>query len=107
MNYSIALKKAPDTLMNILRVVMKVASEEDDSTDPFRDTPSALALVTARSYAIHMKNKIIYPIFSKIIQEALNAKESVYRKAGILLLGHISESTGCLDPIKDHFEMHI
>lgn len=71
MNYSVSLKKAPDTLINIIKVLMEVASEEDDNSDPFWDTPPSLALIAARSFAIHMKNKAIYPIFNTAIAEAL------------------------------------
>jgi len=34
MNYNVALKKSPDTLMKILQVIITVASEEDENTDP-------------------------------------------------------------------------
>lgn len=107
MNYSVSLKKAPDTLMNIIKVIMTVASEEDDNSDPFKDTPPSLALIAARSFAIHMKNHVIYPIFSTVISEALQHPSAHIRKAGILLLGQICESSGCLEPIKDNFDTHI
>ena len=107
MNYSVSLKKAPDTLVNIIKVLMQVASEEDDNTDPFRDTPPSLALLAARSFATHMKNKVIYPIFSDVISQALTQTDPRIRKAGILLLGHICESSACLEPIKDNIETHV
>lgn len=71
MNYSVSLKKNAQTLEEILTVIVQIASEENDSVNPYDDTPPTLALTTAWSYAIHMKNKAVYPIFNKLIQLAL------------------------------------
>lgn len=47
MNYSVSLKKNAQTLEEILTVVVQIASEENDSVNPYDDTPPTLALTTA------------------------------------------------------------
>jgi len=54
-----------------------------------------------------MKNKAVYPIFNTLIQEAIASEIPRIWKAGILVLGYICESQGCLEKIKDNFELHV
>lgn len=67
MNYAVSLKKDSKTLENILKVVVEIASEDSEAASPYEDTPPTLALTTIWSYAIHMKNKAVYPVFNFLI----------------------------------------
>jgi hypothetical protein len=71
MNYAKTLKQHPVAIQTILQTLLTIASESEEGYEESTDNPSSLSLIAARSYAYHMKNKLVYPMFADLIQNSL------------------------------------
>jgi len=59
------------------------------------------------SYAAEIPNEIAYGLFKAAIVNLINSQDNpLKRKAGLRILGTVSDSDALLDPIKDDVELY-
>ena len=56
------------------------------------------------NFASEVPNPTIYPIFKTLILQYCAHPDPLFRKAGLKVLGHVCDSDGLLDCIKDDID---
>jgi hypothetical protein len=91
-------------LQKIIECGFAIAFESTEEYADDEESPHTLSMYMLYSYASEVPNPTIYPIFKTLILQACQHPDELYRKAGLKVLGHVCDSDGLLDCIKDDIE---
>jgi hypothetical protein len=99
------VKKHPAVLREIINAGFKLACEDDSEYPDEEESPHSLSLYMLHNFAIEVPIQIIYPLFKEnIILFCSHQNDPLVRKAGLKILGHVCDSDGLLDSIKDDID---
>lgn len=101
---SFLVKKHPQLLEKVIQTGFTIACEDTEEYGEGEETPHMLALEMLYSFASEVPNEVVYPIFQKNVRICFQKDEPLVRKAGLRILGHVSDSEALLDFIKDDVE---
>ena len=96
-----AKKQMTALIQKIINCGFFIAAESTEDFADDEESPHSLALYMLYNYASELPNPTIYPIFKMNILQCCKHPEPLWRKAGLKILGHICDSDGLLDCIKD------
>jgi hypothetical protein len=99
-------KKHPEVLREVINAGFKLACEDDSEFPDEEESPHSLSLFMLHNYAIEVPLLIVYPIFKEnIIAFCKHEHDPLVRKAGLKILGHLCDSDGLLDGVKDDIDL--
>lgn len=91
-------------LQQIIECGFAIAAESTEDYADDEESPHTLSMYMLYNYASEVPNNTIYPIFKTLILQSCNHPEPLFKKAGLKVLGHVCDSDGLLDCIKDDIE---
>jgi hypothetical protein len=100
-------KKHPLVLKEIINAGFKLACEDDSTIPDEEESPHSLSLYMLHNFAIEVPLPIIYPVFKEnIALFCSHQNDPLVRKAGLKILGHVCDSDGLLDGVKEDIELY-
>ena len=101
------VKKDQNKLLQIIECGCKIACEDVADYPNEEENPHELALQMLYSYAVEIPDTVAYGLFKNaIINLCSDQTDPLKRKAGLKILGTISDGDALLDPIKDDIELY-
>ena len=82
----------------------KVTCEDTEEFPDQDDCPHHWGLCMLYNFASEVPNELAYPIFKERIHQCMQQTDPLARKAGIKILGHVSDSEALLDDIKEDID---
>lgn len=98
-----AKKHMTQTINNIIETGFIISAENTDEFADDEESPNTVAMYMLYNYADEVPNGVIYPLFLSHIKQFTAHPDPLYKRAGLRILGHISDSS-ILDNIKDDVE---
>jgi hypothetical protein len=99
-------KKHPAVLKQIIDAGFKLACEDDSEYPDEEESPHSLSLYMLHNYAIEVPLTVIYPVFKEnIVLFCSHQSDPLVRKAGLKILGHLCDSDGLLDGVKEDIDL--
>ena len=99
------VKKHPEMIQKIIDAGFKIAAESEEEYGDDEDSTHDLALIMLEVYACEVPDTIIYPIFKQNISMCVGHSDPLVKKAGIRVLGDISDGDALLDCIKEDVDV--
>ena len=103
--YLVKQKQLP-LIQSIVDAGFKIASESTEEYADEEESPHSVSLYMLYNFACEVPNSLIYPIFKGNVLLFVQHSDPLVRKAGLKILGHVCDSDGLLDFIKDDVEEH-
>lgn len=102
--YLVKQKQLP-LIQKIIDAGFKIASESTEEYGDEEESPHSLALYMLYNYACEVPNSLVYPIFKgNVLLFVAHQDDPLVRKAGLKILGHVSDSESLLDCVKDDID---